>query len=112
MTITPERSAQRVVIDRFVVPRESRGSFVQTSVTIQNILKDVPGFVEGFVYESPHENGDFLFVTTVVWKDQEAFERAKELVAQKMRASGLNPGEKMKALNVQIERGIYERTPF
>jgi len=51
--------AQKVVIDRFVVPRGSRASFVETSGTVQNILKGVPGFVEGFVYESP-QNGAII----------------------------------------------------
>jgi predicted ester cyclase len=106
------RPAQKVVIDRFVVPRGSRTSFVEASGAVQNILKGVPGFVEGFVYETPDESGDCLFVTTVVWTDEGAFELAKELVAQKLRQLGLNPAEKMRALNVQIERGVFERTPF
>jgi heme-degrading monooxygenase HmoA len=106
------RAAQKVVIDRFVVPREARAAFVETSGTVQNILKGLPGFVEGFVYEQVHENGDSGFVTTVVWRDERAFELAKEHVAQKLRERGVNPAEKMRELNIQIERGGYERTPF
>jgi hypothetical protein len=45
-------------------------------------------------------------------KDEGAFELAKELVAQKLRELGLNTAEKMRELNVQIDRGVYERTPF
>jgi heme-degrading monooxygenase HmoA len=85
---------------------------VEASGTVQNILKGVPGFVEGYVYETSNENGDCLFATTVVWKDEGAFELAKELVAQKLRELGLNTAEKMRELNVQIDRGVYERTPF
>lgn len=100
------------MIDRFVVPHGPRASFVEASGAVQNILKGVPGFVEGFIYETLDESGNCLFVTTVVWTDGGAFELAKELVAQMLRELGLNPAEKMRALNVQVERGEDQRKPF
>ena len=51
-------------------------------------------------------------MTTAVWKDEEAFEAAKRLIAQRLQALALNPAKKMRALNVQIERGVYDRTAF
>jgi predicted SnoaL-like aldol condensation-catalyzing enzyme len=106
------RSVQKVVIDRFVVPRRSRAPFVQTSGAVQDVVKGMPGFVEGFVYENSDADGVCLFVSTVVWKDQEAFELAKTLVPRKLQELGLNPAETMQKLDVQLERGVYERTPF
>ena len=41
-----------VLIDAFVVPDESKAEFLETSRAIQDVLKRLPGFVEGFLYEN------------------------------------------------------------
>ena len=38
-----------VLIDTFVVPDESKAEFLETSRAIQDVLKRLPGFVEGFL---------------------------------------------------------------
>ena len=103
---------QKVLVDHFIVPEESRAAFLAVSRKIQDILKTLPGFVEGFVYEKREGDGPYNVMTTAVWKDQEAFEEAKKHVSQKLQALGFNPGEKMRGLNVRIERGVYERTAY
>src|SRR5215470_14622166 len=40
-----------VLIDAFAVPEESKPALLETSRAVQNVLKTLPGFVEGFVYE-------------------------------------------------------------
>jgi hypothetical protein len=72
----------------------------------------LPDFIEGFVYEKQEGDGPFNVITTAVWKDQEAFDEAKKYVAHKLQALGLNPAEKMRARNVQIQGGVYERTSY
>jgi heme-degrading monooxygenase HmoA len=108
----PEGTTQKVLVDMFIVPPESRASFLETSRTIQDILKTLPGFVEGFVYEKEEGDGRHNILTTAVWEDEKAFEDAKKTVATKLQALGLNPGEKMRTLNVQIKRGVYERRSY
>jgi len=101
-----------VLIDTFVVPDESRAGLLETSRAIQNLLKTLPGFVEGFVYEKTAGDGRYSVVTTAVWKDNDAFENAKKAVPGRLQALGINPQEKMRALNVQVERGVYTRSPY
>jgi hypothetical protein len=107
-----EGAMQKILVDMFVVPQESRAAFLETSRTIQDILKTLPGFVEGFVYEKQEGNGRCNILTTAVWESEKAFDDAKKIVADKLHALGLNPAEVMRALNVQIERGVYGRRPY
>jgi len=40
-----------VLIDKFVVPEESKSKFLQEVHKSAALLRTLPGFVEGFVYE-------------------------------------------------------------
>ena len=101
-----------VLIDAFVVPDESRAALLETSRAVQNVLKTLPGFVEGFVYEKRMGDGRHNIVTTAVWKDESAFESARAVVPIKLRELGIDPAGTMKALNVQIERGVFTRVAY
>jgi heme-degrading monooxygenase HmoA len=103
---------QQVVIDAFIVPEASKAAFLDTSRAVQNLLKTLPGFVEGYVYEQTAGDGPYNIMTTAVWRDEAALENAKNVAPAQLRTLGINPAEKMKALNVQIERGVYERTAY
>jgi heme-degrading monooxygenase HmoA len=76
------RNMEVVVIDSLVVPEESREVFLQRVRLSAEILKKVPGFVEGYVYEKKSGESDVNIVTTAVWKDEEAFENAKKAIVR------------------------------
>jgi len=103
---------QIVLIDMFVAPDESKPALLETSRAIQNVLKTMPGFVEGFVYERNAGEGRHNVVTTAVWKDEKALETARRAMPEKLQALGINPAEKMRDLNVQIERGVFTRSAY
>ena len=103
---------QIALIDTFVVPEESLSPLLEASRTIQGILKTLPGFVEGFVYEKRSGGGPYNIVTTAVWESEEVYNAAKTAAAAAFQAIGLNPPEIMRALNLQIERGVYARSPY
>jgi heme-degrading monooxygenase HmoA len=103
---------QKVLIDKFVVPEESKAAFREVSRTIQGILKTLPGFVEGFVFEKREGDGRENVMTTAVWDSEHAFNEAKSRMAVELRQRGIDPPDVMRKLNVQIERGVYERTPY
>src|SRR5262245_51106494 len=101
-----------VLIDTFVVPGQSKAEFLETSRAIQDVLKRLPGFVEGFLHEKRAGDGRYNIVTTAVWEDETAFENAKNVMPARLQELNINPAAKMKALNVQIERGVYARSAY
>jgi heme-degrading monooxygenase HmoA len=103
---------QITLIDTFIVSEGSKPALLEASRTIQGILKTLPGFVEGFVYEKRSGGGPYNIVTTAVWESEEAYAAAKTATATRFQAIGLNPPEIMRALDVQVDRGVYVRTPY
>lgn len=101
-----------VLIDKFVVPEESKTAFLTEVRKSSAFLRTLPGFIEGFVYENVDGGSRHNIVTTAVWKDEDAFQNAKKSVAEGFKKIGFNPPEIMKRLNVEIERGVYRRSPY
>lgn len=101
-----------VLIDKFVVPEDSKAQFLEEVRKSAAFLRTLPGFVEGFVYEKTDGDSRNNIVTSAVWKDEESFVNAKKSAAEGFRKIGFNPQEIMKNLNVEIERSIYRRSPY
>lgn len=100
-----------VLIDKFIVPEESKVAFLTEVRKSSAFLRTLPGFIEGFVYERA-DGRSHNVVTTAVWKDEEAFQNAKESAAEEFQRIGFNPAEIMRVLKVEIERGIYRRSAY
>jgi len=103
---------QKILVDKFVIPEESKTQFLERARTVQSFLKTLPGFVEGFLYELKEGEGRHNFMTTAVWENEEVFENAKKAVAAEFQKRGVDPREAVKKLNVQSERAVYERAPY
>jgi heme-degrading monooxygenase HmoA len=101
-----------VLIDKFFVPEESKSEFLEAVHLSSGFLRTLPGFVEGFVYEKTDGDGHYNMMTTAVWKDPEAFQSAKKAAAAEFQKRGFNPPDIMKRLRVEIERAVYNRTPY
>jgi heme-degrading monooxygenase HmoA len=101
-----------VLIDKFAVPEESKDQFFAEVKKSSAFLRTLPGFVEGFVYENTDGGSHHNVVTTAVWKDEAAFQSAKKQAAEEFQRIGFNPPEIMKRLKVEIERGVYRRSPY
>jgi heme-degrading monooxygenase HmoA len=103
---------EKVLIDTFIVPEESRAAFLERAGNVQSFIKTLPGFVEGFVYEKQSGESSYNFVTTAVWESEEVFENAKKAVAAEFQKRGFNPQESAKQLKIETVRSIYERSPY
>lgn len=101
-----------VLLDKFMVPEESKAAFLAEVRKSSAFLRTLPGFVEGFVYESTDGASRHNVVTTAVWKNDEAFQNAKKSAAEEFERIGFNPPEIMRKLKVEIERGIYRRSAY
>src|ERR1700743_3394366 len=103
---------QKVLIDTFVVPEESKSTFLERSRQVQTFRLTFPGFVEGFVHEKVDGNGRFNVVTTAVWENDAAYENARKATAEEFQRLGFNPQETMKQLKIEVERSAFRRSPY
>ena len=101
-----------VVIDQFVVPPDAMAEFLETSRKVQKVLKTLPGFLEGFVYEKRDGDGRNNVITTVVWQNEDAYTNARTAMADMLQSFSPDPQAVMRKLGIQIERGRFGRTPF
>jgi heme-degrading monooxygenase HmoA len=101
-----------VLIDKFIVPEESKTRFLEEVRKSATFLRTLPGFVEGFIYEKIEGESRQNLVTTAVWQDEEAFRNAKKSAAEEFKKIDFNPPEIMKNLKVEIERAVYSRSPY
>jgi heme-degrading monooxygenase HmoA len=103
---------EKILIDKFSVPTESIEEFLKEVRKSASVLRTIPGFVEGFIYESADGVSGHNVVTMAVWKSEEAFENAKKTAMLEFQKIGFNPQEIMSRLRVEMERGIYKRSPY
>lgn len=103
---------QVVLIDTFIVPEASKAAFLERTHGIQTFIKTLPGFVEGFVYERKTGASRYNIITTAVWENEEAIGKAQQAMAAEYQRQHFNPQEFMQQLQVEVERGVYERFPY
>ena len=103
---------ERVLIDTFIVPEESKASFMEGVRKVQSFLRTLPGFVEGFLYEKKDGESPHNFLTTAIWESEEAFENAKRAIAIEFHKQGFDPREATKRLKVESVRSTYARSAY
>jgi len=101
-----------VLIDTFIVPEESKNEFRDAAVNAQNFIKTLPGYVEGYIYEQKDGDSQYNFLTTAVWKDQDAFEAAKKAVSTEYQKRGYDPQVTRQKLGIAQTRSTYNRSPY
>jgi heme-degrading monooxygenase HmoA len=107
-----EYAMQKVLIDTFIVPDESKSAFLERTRKVQSFLKTLPGFVEGFIYEKTDGESHFNFITTAVWENGKAFENAKKAMAAEYQKLGFNPKDTITKLKIESKRAVYQRSPY
>jgi len=103
---------QKVLIDTFIVPEESKSKFLDAVRESASFIRTLPGYVEGFVHEKTDGDGPYSVITTAAWENEDAFKNAKGLAGEEFQKRAFNPQEIMKALKVKIERAVYSRSPY
>ena len=103
---------QKILVDQFVVPEESKARFLEAAQRVQSFVKGLPGFVEGFLYEKREGEGRHNYFTTVVWENEVAFENARKAVAAEYKRQGYDPEQVRRELRIERERSVYERSSY
>jgi len=104
-----EMETQQVFIDKFFVPKNAKQEFDERANINRNFIKKIPGFIEDNVYERVDEQGNFIVITTAIWKNADAIKKAKEAVQDEYKKEGFDMQGMLKRLNIIIDRGIYKR---
>ena len=103
---------EKVLIDLFVVPDESMAAFVEQTREVQRFVRALPGFVEGYFYEKKAGDNRYNVLTLAVWKNEAAFENAKQAVADEFRKQDFDRQAFIKKLNIEVTRSVYDRQPY
>ena len=87
---------ERVLIDTFIVPEESKAEFLEGARKSQSFIRTLPGFVEGFLYEKKDGENRYNFLTTASGKMKKPLKTQKRLSPSniKNKASILKKREK------------------
>ena len=101
-----------VLIDTFVVPEESKLRFLEEIKKSSTLLRTLPGFVEGWVYEKTDGAGSNSVVTTAVWKDEAAYSAARKAAVEAFDKIGFHPQQIMKDLRIEMQRAVYKRSLY
>src|SRR5581483_7631148 len=103
---------EKILIDKFNVPEESKATFLEAARKSAAVLRTLPGYVEGYIYQMTAGESRYNIVTTAVWESEDAFANAKKTAAAEFQKIGFNPQEIMAKLKVEIDRAVYERSSY
>jgi heme-degrading monooxygenase HmoA len=104
---------ETVLIDMFRVPHASREAFLERAHEAQGFIKSLPGFVEGFLYERRGAaDAEHQIVTVAVWESAQALDRARQVVASRDEARGVDRQAVLRQLGIELTRAVYDRTPY
>ena len=104
--------SQVVSVDLFIVPQDSIPAFIQESKTVRNIVKNIPGLVEGYFYEKTDGDNDYNFMTMAVWENEEVFENAGKAIWRAFQEQDFNPQDAHTKLGIKRVRSEYSRSPY
>jgi steroid delta-isomerase-like uncharacterized protein len=96
-----------VFIDRFLVPAQGFEEFGKRVEINRKMISAMPGFVKDTAYDRKDENGNVVFITVAVWKDNQALQSAKAAIQELYKKEGFNPETMMERLHITMDRGVY-----
>lgn len=100
---------QQILIDKFTIPPEARDEFISRMEFNRSFIKNLPGFIEDAVYMRTDENGNIVYVTIAVWKNESVLKLAKEAVQAEYRKHEFDLEKMFKRLRIIKERASYTK---
>ncbi|HEY5823783.1 MAG TPA: hypothetical protein VIT44_05440 [Cyclobacteriaceae bacterium] len=103
-------STMLVLIDKVFVPVNAIPEFHERWRLSRNFIKEQPGFIDDTAYQRTDENGNIIYVTLVVWKDKESYNKAMQAVRAEYKREGFDMQAMLKRTNIVLERGgIFQK---
>ncbi|MDQ6528333.1 hypothetical protein [Flavobacterium sp. LHD-85] len=101
---------QQIFIDKFIVPEKSKQEFLERVQINRNFIKHLDGFINDNAYERIDENGNLIYITIAVWKNESVLKKAKETVQAYYKKEGFNISEMFERLHITMERNVYKES--
>lgn len=99
-------------VDKFSVSQASRDAFLMKLKETHRHLDQAEGCIQNHVLEQISGPGSFNIITIVEWRDEDAFEHAREASEKRHKASGFDRQNFMKDLGVRSDIGNYRIVPL
>jgi len=103
---------QIVLIDMFSVPEAALPEFLEAAGKLPPLLRTLPGYIEGWIFQSREPDDRINVVTTAVWENAAAFDNARARAQAEYKRLNFDPHEVIARLNVTMSRGTYRRAPY
>lgn len=104
-----DTTTKQIFIDKFLVPEKAIQEFKERSNMNMSFIRKLPGFIEDDTYERSDEQGNLIYITVVVWENEDAIKKAKAAVQGEYKRQGFNPMEMMERLHITLDRGTYKK---
>lgn len=96
-------------IDKFAVPEQARGEFLDRVAATHAVLQEQEGFVRDLILEQQSGPGEFNLVTFVEWKDANAIEKASAAVAKFHSETGFDRRAFITRLGIRADIANYRQ---
>jgi|SRR5580692_4012199 hypothetical protein len=96
-------------VDKFAVPRDARGEFLEKVHATHALLQTQAGFVQDAILEQTAGPAEFNFVTIVEWESAAAIEPARQAVTALHQRMNFDPREMLARLGIRADLGNYKR---
>jgi predicted ester cyclase len=108
ISLTQEKEFNVFFVDKFIIPKNARGEFIQRMQANRNLIKSIPGFIKDEVIAYEDANGNLTLMSIAVWQNQGFLDKAQQLVEAEYKKINFKPAEFTERLNIKMERETYK----
>ena len=102
------KNMEQILIDKAICPANAKEQFIKRMNISRDIVRKQPGLIREEAYESTDKDGNLTVMTTVIWKNEEALQQARQAIMAEYKREGFNIMEFCQRLGIKIERGEYK----
>ena len=102
------KNMEQILIDKATCPANAKEQFMKRMNTSRDLVRKQPGLLREEAYESTDKDGNLTVMTTVIWENEEALQKARQAIMAEYKREGFNMMEFCQRLGIKIERGEYK----
>jgi heme-degrading monooxygenase HmoA len=102
------KNMEQILIDKATCPANAKEQFMKRMSISRDFIRKQPGLLREEAYQSTDNDGNLTVMTTVIWENEEALQRARQAILAEYKREGFNIMEFCQRLGIKIERGEYK----